>query len=155
MLGPSAVTIGEGVIYVGDRASAEVCAVDAKTLQKKSCLTVPVPTDGISYVAATKEVWVTTPKDGSLTVLDASKPDALAAKLSIKTDGEVVTAVASHEFVNAASHSSLDWARSYHGAVTPKGDAVACRSLNSWRPDAESDTHDPNPETSPHQPSLP
>ena len=29
MMGPSAVAIGDGVAYVGDRATGEVCAVDA------------------------------------------------------------------------------------------------------------------------------
>jgi hypothetical protein len=88
-MGPSAVTIGEGFAFIGDRATAEVCAVDLKTLEKKGCLKLPVPTDGVSWVASMKEIWVTTPKDNSLTVLDASKPDALAAKLTIKTEGEV------------------------------------------------------------------
>jgi DNA-binding beta-propeller fold protein YncE len=47
----------------------------------------PTSTDGVAYVASAKEVWVTTPKDHSLTVLDASKPDALTPKRVIKTDG--------------------------------------------------------------------
>ena len=89
MMGPSAVTVGDGVVYIGNRATSEVCAVDAKTLKLGACLKLPVPTDGVAYVAATKEVWVTTPKDHSLTVLDASEPGALKAKLVIKTDGEV------------------------------------------------------------------
>src|SRR5258708_7912407 len=57
-VGPSAVPIGEGFAYIGNRATAEVCAVDDKTLEKKSCLKLPVPTDGVSFVAAMKEVWV-------------------------------------------------------------------------------------------------
>ena len=88
MMGPSAVTVGDGVVYIGNRATAEVCVVDQKTLKLGKCLTLPVPTDGVSYVASTKEVWVTTPRDHSLTVLDASTPDALKPKLVIKTDGE-------------------------------------------------------------------
>jgi len=89
LVGPSAVTIGDGFAYVGNRATSEVCAVDLKSLKLGKCLKLPVPTDGVAYVASTKEVWVTTPKDHSLTVLDASKPDTLKAKLVIKTEGEV------------------------------------------------------------------
>jgi DNA-binding beta-propeller fold protein YncE len=88
MLGPSAVTVGDGVVYVGNRATSEVCVVDEKTLKLGSCLALPTPTDGVVYVASTKEVWVTTPRDHSLTILDASKPAVLKPKLVIKTEGE-------------------------------------------------------------------
>jgi hypothetical protein len=40
------------------------------------------------YVAPTKEVWVTTPRDSSLTVLDATTPHTLKPKTVIRTDGE-------------------------------------------------------------------
>lgn len=89
MAGPSAATVGDGVVYVGNRATSEVCAVDAKTLKLGKCLKLPTPTDGVSYVASAKEVWVTTPHDQSLTVLDASKPGELKAKTVIKLGGEV------------------------------------------------------------------
>jgi DNA-binding beta-propeller fold protein YncE len=42
----------------------------------------------VTYVASAKEVWVTTPRDQSIAVLDASKPDALQPKVVIKTEGE-------------------------------------------------------------------
>jgi len=38
-------------------------------------------------VAPAKEVWVTTPRDHSIAVLDASKPDVLAPKTLIRLDG--------------------------------------------------------------------
>jgi DNA-binding beta-propeller fold protein YncE len=88
MAGPSAATVSDGFVYVGDRATSEVCAVDENTLKLGTCLKLPTPTDGVAYVAATKELWVTTPRDHSLTVLDASKPDALRLKLVIKMDGD-------------------------------------------------------------------
>jgi DNA-binding beta-propeller fold protein YncE len=88
MMGPSAVTVGSGVVYVGDRASNEVCAVDAKTLKLGKCLKLTTPTDGVSYVASVKEVWVTTPRDQTITVLDASKPEALKLKTVIKLPGD-------------------------------------------------------------------
>jgi DNA-binding beta-propeller fold protein YncE len=52
-------------------------------------LRLPTPADFVTYVAKTKEVWVTTPKDESVTVLDATAPAALKAKLVIKAPGSV------------------------------------------------------------------
>jgi DNA-binding beta-propeller fold protein YncE len=75
-------------VYIGNRATSEVCVVDQKTLKLGKCLKLPAPTDGVAYVPPAKEVWVTTPKDHSLAVLDASRPDTLKPKLVIKTDGE-------------------------------------------------------------------
>jgi DNA-binding beta-propeller fold protein YncE len=86
-LGPSAATVGDGFVYVGNRASNEVCPVDVSTLKPGKCLRLATGTDGVSYVAAVKEVWVTTPGDETLTVLDASKPSSLALKTVVKTDG--------------------------------------------------------------------
>jgi DNA-binding beta-propeller fold protein YncE len=86
-LGPSAAAVGDGFVYVGNRASNEVCPIDVKTLKSFKCLKLATGTDGVAYVAATKEVWVTAPKNQTLTVLDASKPSALALKTTIKTDG--------------------------------------------------------------------
>jgi DNA-binding beta-propeller fold protein YncE len=87
VMGPSAVAVGDGFVYVGNRATSEVCPVDASTLKLGTCLKLPSPTDGVAYVASTKEVWVTTPRDQSLTVLDASKPDTLKMRTTIKFDG--------------------------------------------------------------------
>ncbi len=87
-LGPSSVTQGDGVVYVGDRGSSEVCAIDEKELKTLGCVTLPSPPDGIAYVAKTKEVWVTTPREKSLTLLDASAPAAPALKGKIELDGE-------------------------------------------------------------------
>jgi DNA-binding beta-propeller fold protein YncE len=87
MMGPSAVAVGDGFVYVGNRATSEVCPVDASTLKLGTCLKLPSATDGVAYVASTKEVWVTTPRDQSLTVLDASKPDTLKTRTTIKLDG--------------------------------------------------------------------
>ncbi len=86
-MGPSAVTPAEAVVYIGDRASNQVCPVDATTLKVGPCLTLPSATDGVAYVESTHEVWVTTPGDQALAVLDASKPGMLKAKTTVKTDG--------------------------------------------------------------------
>jgi DNA-binding beta-propeller fold protein YncE len=87
-MGPSAATVGDGFVYVGNRATSEVCGVDEKTLKLGTCLALPTPTDGVAYIASAREVWVTTPRDHSLTVLDASTPEALRPKLVIPTGGE-------------------------------------------------------------------
>lgn len=65
-MGPSAVSIGDGVGNVGNRGTSEVCAIDVKTLKLGACVKVPAPIDGVVYIAATKEVWVTAPHDGKL-----------------------------------------------------------------------------------------
>jgi DNA-binding beta-propeller fold protein YncE len=88
MMGPSAITVGDGVTYIGNRATSEVCAVDAKSLKLGKCVKLAAATDGVAYVASAKEVWVTTPHDQSLTVLDASHPEALKAKTIIKMEGD-------------------------------------------------------------------
>jgi DNA-binding beta-propeller fold protein YncE len=87
-LGPSSAAAGDGFVYVGDRASKEVCPVDSNTLKPRPCLKLAVPPDGVAYVASAKEVWVTTPRDSSLTVLDATTPGLLKPKVVIKTPGE-------------------------------------------------------------------
>src|SRR5436305_1709829 len=71
-LGPSSVTFGGGAAYVGNRGDQSVCAFDAKTLAKRNCAVLASMPDGLAYVAATKEVWATTPRDKSIVILDAA-----------------------------------------------------------------------------------
>jgi hypothetical protein len=68
--GPSGVSIGDGVVYIGDRADSSVCAIDAKTLARKSCGHIDSTPDAVVYIAPTKEVWVTAPGDNSVRILD-------------------------------------------------------------------------------------
>ncbi len=35
--GPSGVSIGDGLVYIGDRADSSVCAIDEGTLARKTC----------------------------------------------------------------------------------------------------------------------
>ena len=86
-MGPSSVAIGDGFAYVGNRADSSVCAVETAALKLGQCLVLGSSPDGVAYVAAAKEVWVTMPRDKSIAVLDASKPGTLAAKSTIKVDG--------------------------------------------------------------------
>jgi DNA-binding beta-propeller fold protein YncE len=98
-VGPTAASIGDSVVYIGNRGDAKLCVVDAKTLARAEC--VPISTDpavtpdGVVYVAATREVWITTrPKVGadqaaarSLQIIDASDPQHLKWKTKIPVDG--------------------------------------------------------------------
>jgi DNA-binding beta-propeller fold protein YncE len=69
--GPSGISIGNGLVYIGDRADSSVCAVDERTLARKTCGHIDSTPDGVVYVAPTKEVWVTAPRDNSVRILDS------------------------------------------------------------------------------------
>lgn len=72
VIGPSSVTFGDGRVYIGNRGDSSVCAVDPKALTRGKCEVLSSMPDGIAYVAATKEVWVTTPRDKTIHILDAA-----------------------------------------------------------------------------------
>src|SRR6266545_4521212 len=101
-LGPTAVSIGDGVVYIGNRGDSSLCVIDAQTLKREACLEVAPPSagpaaapDAVVYVAATKELWITTgappigvaSADKAIQVFDASKPSHLKLKLKIPLDG--------------------------------------------------------------------
>ncbi len=88
LMGPSAATVGDGVVYVGNRGDSSVCAVDAKTLAKQGCVTLDSSPDGLQYIAATHEVWVTTPRDKQIRILDVKKPGEPKAVGKIDFEGE-------------------------------------------------------------------
>ena len=71
ILGPTSVSIGEGVVYIGNRGDSTVCAFNSTSLTKGACGHLDATPDGVSYVAPTKEVWVTTPGEKSVRVLDS------------------------------------------------------------------------------------
>ncbi len=70
IVGPSAAAVGDGVVYVASRGDSSVCAISDATLAKGACSTLDASPDGIAYVGATHEVWVTTPRDRSIRILD-------------------------------------------------------------------------------------
>jgi DNA-binding beta-propeller fold protein YncE len=70
VLGPSGVSIGDGVVYIGNRGDSSVCAVDPKALTRGTCGKLDSMPDGVAWVAPTHEVWVTTPRDNSIRILD-------------------------------------------------------------------------------------
>ncbi len=86
-IGPSSATVGEGFVYVGNRADSSVCAIDAASLERAGCVTMPSSPDGLAYVALTHEVWVTTPRDNTIVVLDVSAPRTPKIAGSFKLEG--------------------------------------------------------------------
>ena len=83
-VGPSSVTVGDGWVYVGNRGDSTVCRFDARSLARGTCHHLDSMPDGLAYVASTKEVWVTTPRDKSIRVLDAA---SLEEKSKLTFDG--------------------------------------------------------------------
>jgi DNA-binding beta-propeller fold protein YncE len=82
--GPSGVSIGDGLVYIGDRADTSVCAIDERTLVRKTCGHIDSTPDGVVYVAPTREVWVTAPRDNSVRILDSQ---TLAQKEKLTFEG--------------------------------------------------------------------
>ncbi len=85
-VGPSSATLGApGTVYVGSRGDFTVCAFDEHSLAKQACGILDSMPDGIAYVPATREVWVTTPRDKSVRILDGA---TLVQKARLAFDGE-------------------------------------------------------------------
>src|SRR5437660_10243223 len=87
-VGPTAASIGNGVVYIGNRGNTTLCVIDAKTLALGECVPVSadraVTPDGVVYVAAARELWITlrvkagdTASAKSIQVFDASDPHHL------------------------------------------------------------------------------
>ena len=87
-VGPSSATVGDCVVYVGNRGDSSVCAVGAESLRVGPCVELKSMPDGLAYVAATKEVWATTPRAHSIAVIDAAAAGALTRKAEIPLDGQ-------------------------------------------------------------------
>src|SRR5437667_1887784 len=98
-LGPTAASIGDGVVYIGNRGDATLCWIDKSSLNRGECVPASsdhsITPDGVLYVPATKEVWITTrPVSSSnaeaakaLQAFDASDPRHLKWKAKIQLDG--------------------------------------------------------------------
>jgi DNA-binding beta-propeller fold protein YncE len=86
-MGPSSATVGDGVIWVGNRADKKLCAIDARTHERRTCVQLASMPDGLAWVAATHELWATTPRDQTLTIVrvDGNTP---AAPATLKLEGE-------------------------------------------------------------------
>ena len=88
VVGPSSCSAGGGYVYVGNRADSSICALEATSLKRRGCVTLPSSPDGVFYVAPTKEVWVTTPREKSLQVLGLEDPAAPKLVGRIVLEGE-------------------------------------------------------------------
>ena len=95
LLGPTSVTIGEGVVYIGNRGDSSICVVDSESMKLAGCLRIGDPAAGLArapdavvYVASTKELWVTTgapplgiaAADNAMLIIDASDPKHIKTK---------------------------------------------------------------------------
>lgn len=101
-VGPTAVAIGDRVVYVGNRGDGKVCAIDARTASVLSWFPftsaggLSTTADGIAYVATTREVWATVgappigeaPPENAIVVLDASEPATLRPRGKVPIGGE-------------------------------------------------------------------
>ena len=88
LAGPSAVAIGERFAYVGDRATHEVCPVALANLSRSPCLTLSTGIDGVAWVASAHEVWVTTPEEQTLTILETTPAGGLKVAGTVKVGGQ-------------------------------------------------------------------
>jgi DNA-binding beta-propeller fold protein YncE len=95
VVGPSSVTIGDGSVYVGNRADSTVCAFDPRSLAKGACHKLDSMPDGLAYVRGRNEVWVTTPRDKSIRVLDGKTLEE-KAKLTYEGNPEGFAVDAAH-----------------------------------------------------------
>lgn len=68
-MGPSSATVADGVVWIGNRADDRLVAYDAKTLRPRGEVRLRAMPDGVQYVRRTRELWVTTPSERSLTIV--------------------------------------------------------------------------------------
>lgn len=85
-MGPSSATVGEGVVWIGNRGTNQLSGYDAKTLAARGVVQLPTMPDGLAYSKATHELWATTPGDKTITItrVDGKIPAPLA---TIKLEG--------------------------------------------------------------------
>ncbi len=84
--GVSSASVADGVVFVGNRASQTLCRFDSKTLAAKGCVTLAASPDGVLWVPATREVWVTLPEVNSLAIISTAGP-ALTVAATITLQG--------------------------------------------------------------------
>jgi hypothetical protein len=87
-VGPSSAVVGAGVVFVGNRGDSTVCALDAESLKKTGCVKLTSMPDALAYIASTREVWATTPRDKSIMILDVSDPAAIVVKTRLELEGQ-------------------------------------------------------------------
>jgi DNA-binding beta-propeller fold protein YncE len=85
--GPSSATVGDGVVWIGNRADNRLSAYDARSLAPAAACQLSSMPDGLAYVRTTREVWVTTPGDQSITIVGVSGKTA-AVRATVRLRGE-------------------------------------------------------------------
>ena len=71
-MGPSSATVGAGAVWIGNRGDNKLCAFDADTLERRACIQLASMPDGLAYVATTRELWVTTPANNTIAIVNVS-----------------------------------------------------------------------------------
>lgn len=101
VVGPSSAALGDGVVYIGNRADASICAFADATLAKGACATLDSPPDGLAYAAGPRELWATTPRGKSIQILDGAtlQPKASVA-LADGPEGIAVDAARGRLYTN-------------------------------------------------------
>jgi DNA-binding beta-propeller fold protein YncE len=99
-MGASSATVAGDRVYVGNRADQSLCAFDAAKLDKLGCVAVGSKPDGVGWVGATREVWVTTPANKSLTVIDPASGKRAEIKLEGDPEGLAVDDAAGVFYTN-------------------------------------------------------
>jgi DNA-binding beta-propeller fold protein YncE len=101
VVGPSSVSVGEGLVYIGNLGDSTVCSYTPVSLARGPCAHLDSSPDGIVYVAPTKEVWASTPDEKSIHVLD-SKAEWERAKITLEgePEGFAVDAVRGRVYTN-------------------------------------------------------
>ncbi len=103
--GPSSATVGAGEVWVGNRGDQSVCAFDAKTLAKRRCERLASSPDGLAWVGATNELWVTTPRAQSLTIVKAGASPAPIA-VDGSPEGYAVDEARGRFYTNLEDHDA-------------------------------------------------
>lgn len=132
-IGASSATIGDGVVFVGNRADSSVCGFDATTLAKQRCVTLAHSPDGLAWVPTTREVWVTTPHDHSLVVLTHDRATrALTVASTVKLEG-------SPEGYAVDATRGLFYTNLEDGDRTLVIDVRTKKVVATWKPDCGAD----------------
>lgn len=101
-VGPSSVAIGEGVVYIGNRADSRICVVDSQSLKLASCFEfaprsagMAAAPDALIYISGTRELWATSgappvgvpAADRAVQILSTSQRETLARAGKIPLSG--------------------------------------------------------------------